>query len=319
MEPGEGHVGLDDNNLVHLDGWHGSIRKLVLLHSGVAFRSATEPFETATPAGRLLFSLLGSIGEFERNTMVENVKMGMNQRAKGGQWNGGRVLGYASVAEAAGREETVLTVVPDEAAVVRHIFKLYAGGKGLKAITTRLNREGYKTKTGIAFSPQAVGLILDNPIYVGKIRYGSHRDWSSKRRRGKTEPIVADGHHEPIVSPELWAQVEALRKRKSTRPSRTFDGQYLLTGLMRCPACGATMVASRTKNRLKDGSFVIRRYYVCGNHRNKGATVCRAHGVNAGTIEDAVMARIRAAVERPKVLRDVVRRINDSGAHAPGA
>jgi site-specific DNA recombinase len=280
----------------------------------VSFRSYSEPFETATPAGKLLFNVLGSIGEFERSTIVENVKLGMRQRAKGGLWNGGVVLGYASVPPSASSGQdgaNRLAVLPEEAAVVRHVFGLYAAGKGLKAIANQLNREGHRTKYGNAFSTAAVALILDNPVYVGKIRFGVHQDWAEKRRKGTSrDHVLADGQHEPIIAEDLWGKVRALREAKKERPPRTFDGDYPLTGLMRCPVCGAAMVSNRTRNVLKDGTVVIRRYYVCGNFRSKGASVCRANGVNADAVEAHVFDRLEDAVTRPKVLRDVVQRVN---------
>ena len=50
--------------------------------SGVYFKSATEPFDTTTPAGKLIFNMLGSVAEFERGMIAERVKMGMLQKAK---------------------------------------------------------------------------------------------------------------------------------------------------------------------------------------------------------------------------------------------
>ncbi|MEM5597211.1 recombinase family protein [Niallia circulans] len=63
----------------------------------IGFKSCSEAFDTSTPTGKLLMNVLASIGEFERETIVENVKMGMKQRAKQGKWNGGQVLGYKSI------------------------------------------------------------------------------------------------------------------------------------------------------------------------------------------------------------------------------
>lgn len=75
----------------------------------IAFRSLTESFETETPAGKLQLNIMGAIGEFERGTIAENVKMGMMARAKEGKWNGGKVLGYDIVeipSEGKRRKET---------------------------------------------------------------------------------------------------------------------------------------------------------------------------------------------------------------------
>lgn len=104
--------------------------------------------------------------------------------------------------------------------------------------------------------------------------------------------------------------MQTLRERKSKVSPRTFGGKYLLTGLIRCPRCGSPMVASRTVNYLKDGTRVVRKYYSCGNFRNRGSSVCSANSVGADYAESQVIERIRGLVNRPGVLKGIVERIN---------
>lgn len=281
----------------------------------VSFRSFSENFETQTPMGKFALQMMGAVGKLERNTIVDNVKMGMKQRARTGRWNGRAVLGYKSV-DVAGREkkskETRLEIVPDEAAIIRKIFELYASGKGLRAIANQLNHEGHKTKKGNPFSTIAIKDIITNPIFAGKIRYNRFENWNEKRRKCKNnEPIIVDGDHEAIISEALWEKVQMLQKSKSKIAPRTFDGQYTLTGLIRCPEYGAPMVANRTKNRLKDGTHVIRRYYSCSNFRNKGTAVCHANSVQADYAEKHVSDRIKKAILNPNILKDIVANINN--------
>lgn len=65
--------------------------------NSVKFISYSENFDTGSPIGRLVVQLMASIAEMERNTLSENVKLGMKQRALEGSWNGGVVFGYDSV------------------------------------------------------------------------------------------------------------------------------------------------------------------------------------------------------------------------------
>jgi site-specific DNA recombinase len=275
----------------------------------VAFRSCSEAFETSTPAGKLMMNVLASIGEFERETIVDNVKMGMKQRARTGKWNGGIVLGYKSVS--VNENNTKLEIVPEEATIIRKIFELYASGKGLKAITNQLNHEGYKTKRGNMFGTGGVKDILMNPVYIGKIRYNLRENWSEKRRKGiNKNPIVVDGEHETIIPTEIWDKVQEMYKMKSNKPKKTFESNYLLTGLMKCPVCGASMVAGRTKKKRKDGTYNITRYYVCGNWRNKGTAACHANGIRAEYAEEYVSLRIKEVIFNEKILKDIVKNIN---------
>ncbi|SHJ92701.1 recombinase family protein [Paramaledivibacter caminithermalis] len=280
----------------------------------VNFTSITESFDTSTPAGKLQMNILGVISEFERETIVENVKLGMKQRAKEGKWNGGRLLGYKSVKLEEGKSnETGLVIIPEEAEIVRKIFTLYSQGKGLKSIANHLNKCGYKTIKGNSFSTAAISVIIRNPTYIGKIRFNKYIDWSGKRRKGKNEDyILADGQHEPIIDKELWDKVQELIQMKSFKPKRTYDGEYPLTGLLKCPVCGASMVAARTVNKRKSGKKYIIRYYYCGEFRSKGATVCKSNSVRADDAEKYVFERIKEVLGNDKVLRDIVKRINES-------
>lgn len=97
----------------------------------------------------------------ERNTLSENVKLGMKQRALEGSWNGGIVFGYDTV-----KKELVINEKGAE--VVKLIYHMYADGKGLRAISNHLNKAGYKTKRNRQFSINGVAQILDNVIYNGR-------------------------------------------------------------------------------------------------------------------------------------------------------
>lgn len=275
----------------------------------VAFRSCSEAFETSTHAGKLMMSVLASIGEFERATIVDNVKMGMKQRARTGKWNGGIILGYRTIS--INEKDTRLEVVPEEAITVRKIFELYSSGKGLKAITNQINHEGYKTKKGNMFTTGGVKDILMNPTYIGKIRYNVRENWSEKRRKGiNKNPIIVDGEHEAIIPVDLWGKVQEMYKLKAGKPKKAFESNYVLTGLMKCPVCGVSMVASRTKKKRKDGTYLVTRYYVCGNWRSKGTAACHSNGVRADYAEEYVLSRIKKVVFNEKILTDIVKNLN---------
>ncbi|MBK5241693.1 recombinase family protein [Clostridium sp.] len=275
----------------------------------VAFKSCSEAFETTTPAGKLMMNVLASIGEFERETIVENVKMGMKQRARTGKWNGGTVLGYKSVI--INENNTRLEIVAQEAAIVKMLFDMYASGKGLKAIANQINHEGYKTKRGNMFGAGGVKDILMNPLYIGKIRYNVRENWTEKRRKGTNKsPIIADGEHEAVIPIELWDKVQVLYKMKGGKPKKAFVSNYILTGLMKCPVCGYSMVASRTKKKRKDGTYNVNRYYVCGNWRNKGTAACNSNGIRADYAEEYVLSRVKDVVFSERILKDIVKNLN---------
>jgi site-specific DNA recombinase len=274
----------------------------------VKFISYSENFDTSSPIGKLVVQLMASIAEMERNTLSENVKLGMTQRAKEGSWNGGVIFGYDSI-------EKELVVNPKEAEIVHLIFTLYAEGNGLKAIVNHLNKAGYRTKLGRHFSINGVATILDNPIYVGKIRWLQVENWDKKRRRGKNaNPILVDGKHKANISDELWNIVQARRQSKSFK-QRQSNEPFLLSSILRCPECGQGMVPSITTSTRKDGSKRKHRYYVCGVFHNKGSSACKANSIKAYDAEAAVIDRITEFIKDSACFSQTIENINKDTVH----
>ena len=287
----------------------------LLEKNNITFKSYSEPFETDTPAGRMQFQMMALIGEFERGTIAQNVKMGMIAKAKSGNWCGVRVLGYDLVPNNSPEEEkkgkNKLKINEKEAEIVRFIFNEYSKGKGYKAITNQINKLGYKTKKGNDFSVGSIRDILTNPVYIGEIRYNVRQNWSEKRRRNiNPNPIRVKGKHEAIIDRELWDKVQLILESKKGKPSRIYDGEYPLTGILRCPKCGAGMVISRTTNTLADGSKKRIAYYCCGNWKNKGTSVCNSNTIRVDKANEYVFKKIEELVSNEAMIKAVVKNIN---------
>ena len=283
--------------------------------NNIAFKSFSEEFDNSTPAGKMQFQMMALVGEFERGTIAQNVKMGMCAKAKSGEWCGGQVLGYDLVPvekqQGAKRTKTVLTINEREAESVRFIFNEYASGKGYKAITNQLNKLGYKTKKGNNFSVGSIRDILTNPVYIGKIRYNVRQNWSEKRRRNiNANPIITDGIHKAIIDENLWDKVQVILESKKGKPSRIYDGEYPLTGILRCPKCGAGMVIMRTTNTLKDGSKRRIAYYTCGNWKNKGIAICSSNSIRVDKANEYVFSKLSELLSNDKMVKTIVDNVN---------
>lgn len=133
---------------------------------------------------------------------------------------------------------------PEAAAVVREVFEMRVRGVGLTTLAAYLNASGVRTSHGNAWGLQAVHRLLHNRVYLGEARCG---EWVNAMA------------HEPIVSPDLFqaAQV-APHRRKPRSDAQRF---YLLSGLVRCAACGYAMSGS---NR-SEGNAIYRCPKMCGN------------------------------------------------------
>ncbi len=283
----------------------------------VGIKSYSEPFETETPQGKLLFQMMAAVGEFERGTISQNVKMGLLARAREGKWNGGKVLGYDIVKVEGELKQkgkgSKLEINPKEAEAVRLIFKLYAEGKGYKAIVNHINKLGYKTKRGNLFSVSAIKEILLNPVYIGMIRYNVRQEWNEKRRRKiNPNPILVEGEHEAIIDQKLWERVQYNLQQSKGKPTRIYDGEFPLTGILRCPECGAGMVISRTSKERKDGTRYKITYYSCGQWKNKGTQACHSNSIRTEKVHEYVYGKLSEFTSNEKLIKQVVSNINKS-------
>jgi site-specific DNA recombinase len=283
----------------------------------ITFKSATEPCDTTTLTGKMQFQMLALIGEFERGTIAQNVKMGMLARAKEGRWNGNTLLGYNLKGKDGStnkkRKDTELVINESEAEIVRTIFSMYSEGNGYKAIANNLNKFGCTTKRGNPFSVNAIKDILKNPVYIGKIRYNVLQNWSEKRRRHKNpNPLLVDGIHDAIIDQELWDKVQKMMEDSKGKPSRIYDGEFPLTGILKCPICNSGMVIMRSSKARKDGTRHRIEYYCCGAWKNKGTAVCHSNSINVNKANEYVFGKLSELLSNDKLIKDIVVNINST-------
>lgn len=279
-----------------------------LQEHSVDFHSFSEQFEVTTSTGMFMMQLLAAVGEYERNIIIDNVKLGQEQRAYDGYTNGARVLGYDKPESP--REPVQINIY--EAEIIRQIFDLYQSGKGFRAIANHLNKQGFKTKKEKPFSISAVKYILNNPIYAGKVRFNLYLDYEKRGRKNKNEDyILVEGKHKPIITKEQWTLVQKQLKERSYLPRVLGSGSNVVTGLLKCPKCGSAMIAANTTNTLKDGTKKRIRYYSCQRFRAQGASVCSANSIRADDIEAAVQKQILLLLNQPLVLKQVIREANE--------
>jgi site-specific DNA recombinase len=139
--------------------------------SGVALKNATEPIDTSTPAGRLIFQMLASFSEFEQATITERSRDGLRRAFKDGRHLGRIPYGYDVNADGA------FEIVEDEARVVHHIIANVAAGATLYSEAKRLNDErepspGSKyrnrpRKPGACWDPSTIRAIVTATTYSG--------------------------------------------------------------------------------------------------------------------------------------------------------
>ncbi|KPV44517.1 recombinase family protein, partial [Alicyclobacillus ferrooxydans] len=274
----------------------------VLLPNNCRLLVSDNNLDSSELSGTMFINFLGTFAQYERSLIIDRVKTGMTKRAELGFWNGGVVLGYDHVNKR-------LVINEGEADIIRRIFNLRAQGKGYKSIAEIVNEEGYRTKNDNLFGITAIKTILENPVYIGKCKWGRRRDWSVKRRKGVTEDyILVDGKHESIIPLELWinAQSVSCAYRESASKNRNFHGEFVLSGILRCPQCGAGTVMSKSKKRDGSGYHL---YYMCQAFHSKGKKACKSNLIPKDLIERKVVQQIRELIRNEAIVENVVNRI----------
>lgn len=205
---------------------------------GVLFKSATEEFNTTTPHGRLMITLVAVLAQWERETIAERVKMGRQKKAASGEWPGGPVpFGYIAQPGKArgGRTLLQLTPDPDRAHLVQEAFERYLAGQGVRGLCLWLNDQlGVRTSSGGRWRVTAMTRLLTNPVYCGDVVHG--------RRLGGPVTRVK-GSHEPIVPLEIFERVQAMFQRRKAMAPRQATGAYPLSGVAKCGVCGGPISA----------------------------------------------------------------------------
>ncbi|MDD6770264.1 recombinase family protein, partial [Inconstantimicrobium porci] len=149
-----------------------------------------------------------------------------------------------------------LKPIPAEADIVKMIYKMYLDGNGAKNIANYLNSLGIKTKAGNQFVPSAIIFILKNPIYIGKVTWKKKEIKKSKdpgkikdtRSRDKSEWIISDGKHEPIIDIDTFNNVQKILNGKYHIPYQLKNAPVNpLAGIITCGVCGKKMVMRKLR------------------------------------------------------------------------
>ncbi|WP_052414777.1 recombinase family protein [Paenibacillus sp. FSL R5-0345] len=286
---------------------HSDLLQMVKIFnkSNVGIKSATEDINTDTTMGSFVVQVLSAIAELEREQICDNVRLAVQERNRQGCWNSGNmVLGYRWHKNPDPGQQQ-LEIVEPEAELVRTIFTMYADGLGYKAITNRLNAAGCLTKKGLAFGIAAVRGILTNPNYIGKIRIGT-----SQRHTGAEVQLI-EGEQEAIITLELWEQVQANLRSRSNLTSKTIKRHFPLSGLLKCPECGCSMVAAHTKSFNKNGTIRKNYYYVCSLYRSKGSASCSLNAIRADNMDCWFSQQMQELVTKPPLLNQIIAAVND--------
>ena len=262
--------------------------KNLLRKNNVSVLSVSEPIPEGH-FGTLIERIIEWMDEFYSINLGAEVIRGMTEKASRGEPICAPPFGYII------RDGKYY---PDEesgaADIIREIFQRYADGEKMRAIVTSFQDRGIKTKNGANIDMRRIDYILHNSCYIGKIRFCPDGTKSVTKRKYDNENImIVDGHHEPIISMELWDRVqkriEHVKASYSKHAKREQPVEHMLKGLVKCSACGATLAYNGTRS----GKARVRCLQCCNYSRGSCKT---SHSITIPRVEAAFMEGLEQVV-----------------------
>lgn len=290
----------------------------VMQDLGVNLICVEDGIDSSKDAGKLMISVLSAVAEIERENIRVQTMEGRMQKAREGKWNGGFApYGYSLI-------DGKLEVNEEEAVAIRMIFDQYVNTDlGANGIAKYLENHGIhkiarQNGKNPLFDAALIRRIIQNPVYSGKISYGRrrtekvHGTRNEYRQVKKDDYLLVDGLHEALVSEEVWEQaqvkvaVQAKKYEKVNRDKR--EKIHLLSGILKCPVCGAGMYGNKSIKKCKDGSNYKDFYYYGCKHRNmtRGHKCDYKKQVHEEMLDASVAEVISKLVSNPK-FSDLIR------------
>ncbi|MCD7879154.1 MAG: recombinase family protein [Candidatus Gastranaerophilales bacterium] len=212
-----------------------------------------------------------------------NVTSAFIKKAKMGHYPMVAPFGYTNFRKSKG-ETSHIIIDPDKAPFVKRIYELYASGLySYRSLAKKMSDEGMRVSSGVKCAKKNVEMILNNPIYMGDFIF---------------KGVRYEGKHEPIVSRELYTEVQRVIKNQTSTRANKRD--FLFSGLFKCSHCGCSLVAE-----LHKGKYI---YYHCTG--NKGGE-CKRKYISESKLEEgliAILEKLKPSEETSKIVLAAIKR-----------
>lgn len=294
----------------------------VMQDFGVNLICVEDGIDSSKDAGKLMISVLSAVAEIERENIRVQTMEGRIQKAREGKWNGGFApYGYQLV-------NGKLEINEEEAVAIRTIYDQYVNTDiGSNGISKYLENHGIRkiqrqNGKNPLFDAHLVRLILKNPVYCGKIAYGRRKTEKVHGTRNEYHLVeqenflLVDGLHEAIIPEDVWNAAQAKLIAQAKKYEHVNKGKnertHLLSGIVKCPICGAGMYGNKSIKYKKDGTKYKDFFYYGCKHRGmqQGHKCDYRKQIREELLDDAVAEVIVKLVSNPHFAAMMQEKIN---------
>lgn len=281
-----------------------NIRKLKERNIAVFFEK--EGINTLEGSGELLITILSSQAQEESRNISENCHWGIVRKFENGKVivNHSKFLGYTK------DKEGNLVIVPEEAELVRRIFRLFLEGNSSYGIKRMLEADGILTVTGnTEWHATVIDKMLSNEKYMGDalMQKTYTVDFLTKKKvlnKGIVPKYYIEDNHEAIIPKELFNRVQEEKARRTAiyRPAARkrdapvkgkYSAKYILSDIMVCAECGQPY---RRQVWTKYG--IKKAVWRCDNRLKYGSKRCKySPTLKEDSLHEAIMTAINSVVE----------------------
>jgi DNA invertase Pin-like site-specific DNA recombinase len=250
--------------------------KRMLRKNGIEVISVSEPMIDG-PFGTLIERIIEWSDEYYSIRLSGEVRRGMREKVERGGVVSVAAFGYKI-------QDGDYVINENTAPFVKKIFHDFLNDVPVLKIAKNLNELGIKTTRGNIWENRTIDYVLQNPVYIGKIRWNSER--RTRRNYEDEGIIIADGTHEPIIDEDTFnkAQEKIKSNKKKYKPYTRPQGvhEYMLHGLVKCSNCGASLSSAVKGKSLQCVKYIHGKCNV-------------SHSISMSKINEAVISSIETA------------------------
>jgi site-specific DNA recombinase len=298
----------------------------LLQENNIEFVSVKEQFDTSTPIGRAMLNIAMVFAQLERETIAERIKDNMRALARTGRWLGGKTpTGFTSeptlYLDNSMNQKKMFKLSPEPVEIekVHTIFDTFLELKSLRGVESHLFMNDIYSKNECKYTASTIKDILVNPVYVaadeaaytylselgcdicnvkeefngkyGLIAYNRTEQSNKRISASPSNWIIAIGKHAPTIQGSKWVYIQTLLKdntHKNFYTKKTMD-YGLLTNLIKCKHCGATMKIKKGKVNA-DGNLAYT--YVCSTKEMSKRIKCNVKNVIGQDADQDVLEQL---------------------------